>query len=323
VPRPHDRGAVVGPALPAVHVKRGSGTADRKTVASQLRLRVILPVAVLGVLGLGVGAFATTRSAPGDDQPPPPPPAQGTTTTGPEEGSWANRANALCLRLMSDLDSAVPEEVETPQQVEAALAKLVTVYASAQGDFAKLGWPAGEKRTVLELRTLLTRYVAALRDSLAAVRAGNPDAIRRELGRADGYAASWNRKVKRLGADVCAEDPFGALADRAIEKYGSAERVLEHELQQHGVVVVLLYAPGDDYDTIQTRETRAGALAANAGFLALDVTKNKHVGPLAARYDLRDAPMTVVFKTGPKVVYRVAGYMDRAAIAQAAAGART
>jgi thioredoxin-related protein len=88
------------------------------------------------------------------------------------------------------------------------------------------------------------------------------------------------------------------------------------------VVVVLFYAPGDDYDTIQTRETRAGALAVNAGFLALNVNANRQVNALAARYEVRDAPATLIFRRGPRVVYRVAGYMDRYAVAQAAANAR-
>jgi hypothetical protein len=161
-------------------------------MASQLRLRVVLPVAVLGILGLGVGAFATTRNAPDDGGPLPP--ATSTAT-------------------------AKPKPPKEPKQ----------------------------------------------------------------------------------------EPPRSAL---------------EAALRKHNVVVVLFHAPGDDYDTIQTRETRAGALAAGAGFLAVDVTRNKKVAELAAEYGVRDAPATVVFKRGPKVVYSVAGYMDRAAVAQAAANAR-
>jgi hypothetical protein len=166
-------------------------------VASQLRLRVVLPVAVLGILGLGIGAFATTRSAP---DPGPIPPAATSTHKNPKNNKQA--------------------EPKPPKH-------------------------SGPKPTPLQAA-----------------------------------------------------------------------------LTKHGVVVVLFYAPGDSYDTIQTRETRAGALAANAGFLALDVTKNRSVSALAAKYDVRDAPATLIFRRGPKVVYRVAGYMDRSAVAQAAANAR-
>jgi hypothetical protein len=93
---------------------------------------------------------------------------------------------------------------------------------------------------------------------------------------------------------------------------------LDRQLRTHRVVVVLFYAPGDDYDTIQTRETRAGAVGANAGFLALNVTKNFQVAELASEYDVRDAPATLVFRRGPRIAYRVSGYLDRAAVAQAA-----
>jgi hypothetical protein len=165
-------------------------------VASQLRLRVVLPVAVLGVLGLGIGALATTRSAPDAG---PIPPAATSTHQEPKKKN---------------------DEPKSPTH-------------------------SGPKPTPLQAA-----------------------------------------------------------------------------LTKHSVVVVLFYAPGDNYDTIQTRETRAGALAANAGFLALDVTKNRSVSALAAKYDVRDAPATLIFRRGPKVVYRVAGYMDRTAVAQAAANAR-
>jgi hypothetical protein len=165
-------------------------------VASQLRLRVVLPVAVLGLLGLGVGALATTRGAP--DAGPIPPPATSTH---------------------KDPKKKKQEKPKPPKH-------------------------SGPKPTPVQ--AALTR---------------------------------------------------------------------------HSVVVVLFYAPGDNYDTIQTRETRAGALAANAGFLALDVTENRKVSALAARYDVRDAPATLIFRRGPKVVYRVAGYLDRSAVAQAAANA--
>jgi hypothetical protein len=165
-------------------------------MASQLRLRVLLPVAILGILGLGIGAFATTRSAP-----------------------ETSNADAVAVRI----------------------------------------------------------------------------------------AAKQNTKTQK--------------PSKPANKPSSQVSPLEGALRKHSVVVVLFYAPGDDYDTIQARETRAGALAAKAGFLALNVTKNQQVAALAAGYDVREAPATLVFTRGPRVAYRVAGYMDRQAVAQAAADA--
>jgi hypothetical protein len=166
-------------------------------MASQLRLRVLLPVAILGILGLGVGAFATTRSAP-----------------------ETSSADAVAARI----------------------------------------------------------------------------------------AAKQNTKTQK--------------PSKPANKPSPQVSPLEGALRKHSVVVVLFYAPGDDYDTIQARETRAGALAAKAGFLALNVTKNQQVAALAAEYDVREAPATLVFTRGPRVAYRVAGYLDRQAVAQAAADAR-
>jgi hypothetical protein len=165
-------------------------------MASQLRLRVLLPVAILGILGLGIGAFATTRSAP-----------------------KTSSADAVAARI----------------------------------------------------------------------------------------AAKQNTKTQK--------------PSKPANKPSPQVSPLEGALRRHSVVVVLFYAPGDDYDTIQARETRAGALAAKAGFLALNVTKNQQVAALAAEYDVREAPATLVFTRGPRVAYRVAGYMDRQAVAQAAADA--
>jgi hypothetical protein len=166
-------------------------------MASQLRLRVLLPVAILGILGLGIGAFATTRSAP-----------------------ETSNADAVAARI----------------------------------------------------------------------------------------AAKQNTKTQK--------------PSKPANKPSPQVSPLEGALRRHSVVVVLFYAPGDDYDTIQARETRAGALAAKAGFLALNVTKNQQVAALAAEYDVREAPATLVFTRGPRVAYRVAGYLDRQAVAQAAADAR-
>ena len=165
-------------------------------MASQLRLRVLLPVAILGILGLGIGAFATTQSAP-----------------------ETSNADAVAARI----------------------------------------------------------------------------------------AAKQNTETQK--------------PSKPADKPSPQVSPLEGALRKHSVVVVLFYAPGDDYDTIQARETRAGALAAKAGFLALNVTKNQQVAALAAEYDVREAPATLVFTRGPRVAYRVAGYMDRQAVAQAAADA--
>jgi hypothetical protein len=92
---------------------------------------------------------------------------------------------------------------------------------------------------------------------------------------------------------------------------------LKAALAHHSVVVVLFYEPGATYDAIQTREARAGALAANAGFVTINVSKNKQVAKLAAEYGVLESPTVLVMKRGPKLAARLEGYYDRTAIMQA------
>jgi hypothetical protein len=97
---------------------------------------------------------------------------------------------------------------------------------------------------------------------------------------------------------------------------------LERALVNHKAVVVLFYTPAASLDTLQTREARAGAQAGGAGFLALDVSRDRRMAELATRYDVRDAPAILVFARGPRVAVRLDGYADRDTIEQAALIAR-
>jgi hypothetical protein len=272
------------------------------------------------LLGLGVGAFALGRGPADGSQDPLPTLAGTTTAPKTEESRWARQANALCQRLTAKLETL--ELPAQPEDVDDYFAAVISVQGKALARFSKLGWPKGEKAATLALRADFEEYVSLSHQALRALRSGDGAALDRIDTRARVLAKTWNRGMKRLGAPVCAEDPLGASTDRAIKRFGSAHAALNHQLDTHRVVVVLLYAPGDDYDTIQTRETRGGALAAGAGFLALNVKKNQQVAALAAQFDVRQAPATLVFTRGPRLAYRVAGFLDRDAVAQAVANAR-
>jgi hypothetical protein len=92
---------------------------------------------------------------------------------------------------------------------------------------------------------------------------------------------------------------------------------LKAALTRHAVVVVLFYEPGANYDRIQTREARAGALSAHAGFVAVNVSKNKEVSALAAQYNVLESPTVLVFRRGPRLKARLEGFNDRTTIVQA------
>jgi hypothetical protein len=294
-------------------------------MASHFRLRVLLPVAILGVLGLGVGAFAFGRGpASGGDGPLPPLTTHGTTTAAtpvdPDVARWTKKADAWCATVNAKV--ATIEMPKDASDLDLVLAKVVQIQDEAAKAFTALGWPKGKKRTILALRTNLRNSAKASHAAFYALRQADQFAFERAMKRWAELDTSWDSTMRGLGALVCVSETADASSARKLAKYGSAGAALTAALLHRGVVVVLFYAPGDDYDTIQTRETRAGALDAGAGFLALDVTKNDEVAAIASQYDVRDSPATVIFVRGPKVAFRIAGYMDRKAVAQAATDAR-
>ena len=295
-------------------------------MASHFRLHVLLPVAVLGVLGIGVGAFAFGhRPLPGASDPQTPlPPLTGTTTQGQrtdeELAKWANKADAWCAGVNTTLAKLEPPT--TTADLDLWLAKVVQIQDDAAAAFPKLGYPKGHKPAVLRLQRNLRQSALASHAAFRALRSTDQFAFQRAVKRWGELDTNWDSQMRKLGARVCAAESADAASARSIAKYGSAGAALNAALLHKKVVVVLFYAPGDDYDTIQTRETRAGALDAKAGFLALDVTQNDEVAALASQFDVRNAPATIVFVRGPKVFYRVNGYMDRQAVAQAATDAR-
>jgi hypothetical protein len=281
---------------------------------SQLRLRVLLPVAVLGLMGIGVGAFAMggppggagaeTTAATTTTAPPPPP----LTTT---LVAWADQADKLCANASSRLrEAGYPT---TPEQAVLYLERYLEVYRDLDNGLAALGAPEGQKARVDALRALSAQGMTNAQAMLEAIKASDQPEVLRIARLAESLAADIAQIVKRLGADHCAEDPF-APAD--------PERGLAGTLEENKVVVVLFYTRGSNYDNIQTREARAGAAAGGAGFLAVDASRDRQVASLAAAFEIRDAPAILVVKQGFRVAVRISGYADRETIAQAAANAR-
>jgi hypothetical protein len=70
------------------------------------------------------------------------------------------------------------------------------------------------------------------------------------------------------------------------------------------------------------REARAGAAAADGGFLAVDVGKEGDVAGLAAEYEVLGAPTVLVLARAGAVRSRFDSYVDRETVAQAVTNAR-
>jgi hypothetical protein len=96
---------------------------------------------------------------------------------------------------------------------------------------------------------------------------------------------------------------------------------LEHELDTHRTVVVVFHTRDADLDAAVVREARAGAAAADSGFLAVDVEREGDVADLAAQYEVLGAPTVLVLVRSGEVRSRFDGYVDRATVAQAVTNA--
>jgi hypothetical protein len=106
--------------------------------------------------------------------------------------------------------------------------------------------------------------------------------------------------------------------------YAQLPQALQWELAHHKVVVVSLYNPASDTDAISVAEAHAGAVAAGAGFLLVNVLDNRVAGILTGlRQDgsLLPDPGVLVYRAPGDVAIELDGFNDRDAVAQAAKNA--
>jgi hypothetical protein len=87
------------------------------------------------------------------------------------------------------------------------------------------------------------------------------------------------------------------------------------------VVVVSLYAPDVPLDEMAVGEARAGAAAAGAGFVALNVHDESQARPLTKLLGVLEDPTVLVFKRPGELFLRLSGFADQQTVAQAARNA--
>jgi hypothetical protein len=105
---------------------------------------------------------------------------------------------------------------------------------------------------------------------------------------------------------------------------------LADALKHHAVVVVALVTPKSEVDALTRAEAKAGAAAAQAGFVTIDVANNAQVAALTALVSssaspqdrLLDAPAILIFQQPQTLYVRLNGYSDADTIRQAAANAQ-
>ena len=134
-------------------------------MASQLRLHVLLPIALLGLLGAGFGAYAVGNKPAGSD-----PSGVPLITTHPDktkpkphqqkldDADWVKGLQAWC----AGVDGRI-QAIDKPQTVadfESALGEYVQVWDSAEPSFMKLGLPKKQQRVAIRLRANIKASVA-------------------------------------------------------------------------------------------------------------------------------------------------------------------
>jgi hypothetical protein len=286
----------------------------------QLRLRVVLPVAVLALLGAGVGAYASGGGGGG---------SEGsefvvTHTSKPKASSgvspalWAKKANAACARGNADVRAL--RKPQSIVQVESYLVKVLAVAERMDAQLAALGFPKGKTVAAKQLLRTSRTGTAAGQELLAAFRTGDGKAFKAALASGKRINARFAALALRLGADTCAQDDSEVPELKKAKR--PSEALLRVLLLRYSTVVVVFYSPASRVDGAAVYEARAAAVELNAGFLPVNAASDAAVTKFAATYQVHSSPAILVVGPGPKVVAKFEGFADRKTVAQAISDAR-
>ncbi len=285
-------------------------------MASQLRLHVLLPLAFLGLIGAAFGVY-TMGKAPGGgsdagvplvtthpDTSKPKPPAT--------SEDWTKALVAWCGGVQTQYDKI--GDPATLADYESVIGEYVELWDSAQPAFIKLGLPSQKRETAIALRRNIDTSRSKLRWVFNRFQALDVAAIQNHLDELGALDKERIALLRRLDAGECLDEKNKGIARVAIQQ---APLLINSQLRRYGKVVVLFYEPGANYDAIQTREARAGALLAHSGFVSVNVSKNREAGQLASEYNVLQSPTVLIFTRGHNLKARVEGFYDRTAIVQA------
>jgi hypothetical protein len=96
---------------------------------------------------------------------------------------------------------------------------------------------------------------------------------------------------------------------------------LSAALAGNRVVVVSLYAPKVQLDDMALAEAKAGAIAAGAGFVAINVLSESQSRPLTKQLGVLEDPAVLIFRRPSELVTRFSGFTDKQTVLQAARNA--
>lgn len=121
-------------------------------------------------------------------------------------------------------------------------------------------------------------------------------------------------------AGAAAQPEASRPAPRAAES--GLPRAVTAALARSDVVVVALVARGSVVDELSLAEARAGARTADAGFVAVNVLRERDGKAFARLLGSAETPATLVYRAPGRLVVRLDGFADLDTVAQAALDAR-
>jgi hypothetical protein len=98
---------------------------------------------------------------------------------------------------------------------------------------------------------------------------------------------------------------------------------LARALTARPVAVVAFVTPDARLDEMAAKEAAAGARAAGAAFVTVDVSKEAAARPFALKLGVLEAPTVLVFKRPGNLFVRLDGFADLDVVAQAAENAQS
>ncbi|MDQ3890907.1 MAG: hypothetical protein M3312_10215 [Actinomycetota bacterium] len=133
-------------------------------------------------------------------------------------------------------------------------------------------------------------------------------------------------------AHASAAKPHASKTDSGRRPHGTsrgappgpaADVSLRQATRAHGAAVVFIYSPRSAVDRIAAFRARAASEKTDAGFVAVDASRERDVRYFAREFGVRRAPTLLVFAPGPALVTQLDGVFDQKTVAQAVENTRS
>jgi hypothetical protein len=203
------------------------------------------------------------------------------------------------------------------------LVLVLAVLGGVAATFVLARPPSATDETPTLIRPKLAKPAPVKKPAPAKARAAKPKAPVKAPAKAPVKKPVARKAVKPKPVATPVAVPVAPAVKPAAEPVEDGlPKVLTSALADHRVVVVGLYDPDAAVDEMALAEARAGAAAAGAGFVALNVFAEAQSRPLLELLGALENPSVLVYRRPDALFARIGGFADRETVAQAAANAR-